>query len=250
MKICRMTGSTSRAVRPSTPLSTGTSRQPSSRCPSSAMIASSRSWHQRRSAAVARQEDACRRHSRPARGSSKPVRPLGGEKLVRHLRQNAGAVAGQRIAAAGPAMRQIDQDFQARAQRSVALFAADVDDEADAAGIVLVGRIVQALLVGRTAQFAERCAIALIGRDRCKTAGSLACCDFRVRRCVAAACPLLPFARLALVGRATLRSGRLRRCADDAVPCGHRPMRVRRRALRRWPRHARWPALRRRSHSP
>ena len=71
---------------------------------------------------------------------------LGREELVRHLRQDAGAVAGQRIAAAGAAVRQIDQDLQARADDLMALLAAHVDDEADAAGVVLLARDRRALL--------------------------------------------------------------------------------------------------------
>ena len=73
---------------------------------------------------------------------------LGAEKFVRHLRQNAGAVAGQRIAAAGAAMREVDQNLQPLPDDLMALLAVHVDDEADAAGIVLVRRVVQTLAAG------------------------------------------------------------------------------------------------------
>ena len=80
---------------------------------------------------------------------------LGGEKLVRHLHQNAGAVAGQRIAAAGSAVGQVDQNLQARADDLVALLAANVDDKADTAGVVLLGRIVHPLPGGQTATWPD-----------------------------------------------------------------------------------------------
>ena len=64
---------------------------------------------------------------------------------MRHLHQNAGTVAGERIATAGPAMRQVDQNFQPLPHNLMALLAMHVDDEAHSAGIVLEGRIVQSL---------------------------------------------------------------------------------------------------------
>ena len=63
--------------------------------------------------------------------------------------KNAGAVAGERIAAAGAAVRQVDQDLQPLPDDLVALLAVHVDDEADAAGIVLEGRIVQTFAAAR-----------------------------------------------------------------------------------------------------
>ena len=84
-----------------------------------------------------------------------------------NLRQNAGAVAGQRIAAAGAAMRQVDQDLQARADDLVALLAVHVDDEADAAGVVLVGRIVQAL--GLAADRGDQCCRSMADSLACLT---------------------------------------------------------------------------------
>ncbi len=65
------------------------------------------------------------------------------KKLVRHLHQNAGAIAGERIATAGAAVRQIDQNFEPLPHNLMALLAMHVNDETHAAGIVLEGRIVQ-----------------------------------------------------------------------------------------------------------
>ncbi len=66
------------------------------------------------------------------------------EKIVRHLQQNAGAIAGQWIATTGATMGEIHENLQALTHDLVALFAVHVDDEAHAASIVLEGRIVQA----------------------------------------------------------------------------------------------------------
>ena len=73
------------------------------------------------------------------------LRAFAREELVRDLDQDAGAVAGFRIAAAGAAMRQVDEDLNALLDDVVAFVAADVGDEADAAGIVLMRRIVKPL---------------------------------------------------------------------------------------------------------
>ena len=70
---------------------------------------------------------------------------LAREELVRNLNQDAGAVAGFRIAAAGAAMRQVDQDLNALDDDVVRFLTLDVGNEADAAGIVLVARIVETL---------------------------------------------------------------------------------------------------------
>ena len=50
----------------------------------------------------------------PGAGSVKPeLGALAREELVRNLNQDAGAVAGFRIAAASAAVRQVDQDLDA-----------------------------------------------------------------------------------------------------------------------------------------
>ena len=70
------------------------------------------------------------------------------EKLVGNLDQDAGAVAGVDLAPAGAAMQQVDENLQRLADDGVRAHAFDVDDEADAAGVVLEGRVIQALRGG------------------------------------------------------------------------------------------------------
>ena len=70
---------------------------------------------------------------------------LAGEELVRNLDQDAGAVAGFRIAAARSAVRQIDQNLYALDDDFVRFLTFDVGNEADTAGVVLVAGIVKSL---------------------------------------------------------------------------------------------------------
>ena len=72
-----------------------------------------------------------------------------GEELVRNLNENAGAVAGFGIAAAGAAVGQVDEDLDAFGDDVVGFVAFDAGDEADAAGVVLVAGVVQPLWGGR-----------------------------------------------------------------------------------------------------
>ena len=72
------------------------------------------------------------------------VRPIV-QQAVRHLDQAAGAVAHQRVGADRAAVVEVDQDFQALADQVVRLSALDIDDEADAAGVMLVAWVVEAL---------------------------------------------------------------------------------------------------------
>ena len=67
------------------------------------------------------------------------------QEPVRQLDQDAGAVALQRIGARRAAMGQVPQDRQRLRYDGVPLLALDVGDEAEAAGIVLIRGIVQAL---------------------------------------------------------------------------------------------------------
>ena len=59
------------------------------------------------------------------------------EEGVRHLDQHAGAVAGVDLAAAGAAMIEVHEHLDALLEDAMRLAALDVDDEADAAGVVL-----------------------------------------------------------------------------------------------------------------
>ena len=79
----------------------------------------------------------------PGAGSEKSQRwHLAGEKRVWNLDQNAGAVARFRIAAAGAAMRQVDENLQTLQNDVVRLLAFNVDNKTNAAGIVLMGRVI------------------------------------------------------------------------------------------------------------
>jgi len=64
------------------------------------------------------------------------------EELVRDLDEDAGAVAGIDLAAAGAAVVQVLQGGDAVLHQLVRLLALEVHDEADAAAIVLVARVV------------------------------------------------------------------------------------------------------------
>ena len=82
----------------------------------------------------------------PGAGSEKPrLAAFALEKRVRNLNQNARAIAGLRIAAAGAAMRQIDQNLNALQDDVVRLPALDIGDKADAASVMLVLRAVKSL---------------------------------------------------------------------------------------------------------
>ena len=75
-------------------------------------------------------------------------RHLGAVELVGDLDQDAGAVAHQLVGADRAAVVEVLQDLQALLDDRVRLSALDVGDEADAAGVVLVDRTVQALALG------------------------------------------------------------------------------------------------------
>jgi len=75
---------------------------------------------------------------------------LAREELVGDLDQDAGAVARLGIAAAGPAVGQVDQDMDALDDNVVRLLALDAGDKADAASITLMTRIVEPLRLGKS----------------------------------------------------------------------------------------------------
>src|SRR5690606_36501452 len=72
----------------------------------------------------------------------------GGQELVRHLQQHARAVAGIRFGAAGTAVIEVREDLQALLQDLVRFAPLRIDHEADAASVVLVSRVIEALLFG------------------------------------------------------------------------------------------------------
>ncbi|MFO1425425.1 MAG: hypothetical protein U1F11_00315 [Steroidobacteraceae bacterium] len=72
------------------------------------------------------------------------------EEGMRHLHEHAGAVAGVDLAAAGAAVVEVLEHLDRGAQDLVRLAALDVHDEADAAGVALVARVVETLLLRRS----------------------------------------------------------------------------------------------------
>jgi hypothetical protein len=64
------------------------------------------------------------------------------KELVWDLEENAGAVASFRVAPAGSSVRQVEQYLNALGYNVVTFMAANTGDEADAAGIMLLRRMV------------------------------------------------------------------------------------------------------------
>ncbi len=98
------------------------------------------------------------------------------EEAVRHLEEDAGAVARVHLAAAGAAMLEVLEHRQRLVHDLVGGAPLHVDDEADAAGVVLVLRIVQA--GGRPASAprkGEGARAGLTGRLRVLIVGHNAC---------------------------------------------------------------------------
>ncbi len=82
----------------------------------------------------------------PGGGRFTPCFAISSRKnCVGNLDQDAGAVAHQRVRADRAPVVEVLQDLQALLDDGVALVALDVGDEADAAGVVLVGWVVQDL---------------------------------------------------------------------------------------------------------
>ncbi len=66
------------------------------------------------------------------------------QESIGRLNENAGAIARVGLASARAAVQQIEQNLQPLVDDAVRLAALDVDDEANAARVVLVGRVVKA----------------------------------------------------------------------------------------------------------
>jgi len=64
------------------------------------------------------------------------------EKSMRHLQQNAGAVAGARIGRNGAPVRQILEELERLPDYVARANAMDVRDESNSARVVLIGRVV------------------------------------------------------------------------------------------------------------
>ena len=94
---------------------------------------------------VARQEDHAGAVLLRGREVDAELRGVLAEELVGHLDEDAGAVARVDLAAAGPAVEQVDEHLEGLADDRVRARPLDVDDEADAARVVLVSGVVEPL---------------------------------------------------------------------------------------------------------
>ena len=145
-----MTGSAARALGPIGESSVGTSRQPSTVWPSSQTVCSRMLRHVGRLGGIARQED----QADPVvtGGGKRDAEPaaLAGQEGVGHLDGDARAVPGIDLASAGSAVQEVLEHGEGLAHDGVRLSPLDVDDEADAASVVLVSGIVQALRLWHT----------------------------------------------------------------------------------------------------
>ena len=128
---------------PQAPSSTGTSRQPSTRWPSASTAALDQLDRALGAASSCGQEAHAPRRSRPAAGSSRPASAR--RKASGIWMQDARAVARVRVGALGAAVLEAARARTAPARStSCEPGAPQARDEGDAAGVVLVARVVQA----------------------------------------------------------------------------------------------------------
>ena len=133
-------------------LSTGTSRQPSSVWPSSAITSSTIFSIAARIAASCGMKIAPTAYcAGRGQGEAEPRRLPSAKKACGNLHQHAGAVAHQRVGADRAAVRQVLDDLETVLDDPVRLPVVQVDDEADAARVALVARVEQARRAVRTA---------------------------------------------------------------------------------------------------
>jgi hypothetical protein len=130
------------AVGPTTRASIGTSRQPSTRWPSSATT-SSRPLARRPGGGIGRQEHLADAVAAAARHVEAQAQALGLEEAVGQLQRDASAVAGVGIGAARAAVGQPVEHPQRVLDDAQRLLTLDVGDEADATRVVLGRRIVE-----------------------------------------------------------------------------------------------------------
>ena len=136
-----MRGAVAAADAPAWRSSTGTSRQATTLCPSASTV-SARSCS----------SDAARAASRGRKHTATPYRPrrrqrgaeLAAEERVRKLQRHARAVAAAGVGALGAAVLEVGERRQRAHDRLVARDAVEPGDERDAAGVVLVRRVVEA----------------------------------------------------------------------------------------------------------
>lgn len=70
---------------------------------------------------------------------------LRAQESVGNLDENAGTVTRQRISAYCATMAEISKNFQALADRMVTFAILDIDDKADAAGVMFITRVIETL---------------------------------------------------------------------------------------------------------
>ena len=144
MNTWRCTGSTALTRSPSTELSTGTSRQPMQLLPLARDDFFDDALDLGARFRAARHEELADRVFAGRRQRHAELAAFGDEEIVRNLRQHAAAVAERRVRADRAAMVEVDENLQALFEDRVRLAVLHVGDEADAAGIVLVGGVVEA----------------------------------------------------------------------------------------------------------
>jgi hypothetical protein len=74
------------------------------------------------------------------------------QKCIRQLDEDSGAIALQWVGSGGSAMSEILQYLQGLSDDRVAFLAFDMGDKAQAAGVMLAARVVQALFAGWVAR--------------------------------------------------------------------------------------------------
>jgi hypothetical protein len=84
----------------------------------------------------------------PEGGRVTPCAAISSRKKASGLDQDAGAIAEQGIVAGGTAVLEVLQNLQTLLDDGVAFAVLDVDDKADAAGVMFVGGVVEPLLPG------------------------------------------------------------------------------------------------------
>ncbi len=97
---------------------------------------------------ILRKEDHARCVGAERRQLDPELLRLAAQEAIGELEQDAGAVAGFRVAAAGAAMFHALEHLDALVHQRVRLRAVDLRDEADAARVVLVRRVVETLRGG------------------------------------------------------------------------------------------------------
>jgi hypothetical protein len=147
MKICFTHGSPAFAVGPSWALFVGTLRQPSTHWPSSRHGL----LEHRLALAGAPGRPAAGRPCHAVLAGARQLQllllALAGEELVGLLEEDAGAVARVRLASAGAAVLEVDEHLDGLRDDVVRSPVLEIGHEADAARVVLVGRVIKSLLL-------------------------------------------------------------------------------------------------------